>query len=228
MTTSKMLTLLISPQVLLDLILISSCIQTVLADGTITITAAPAYSSLLPCAQECIYSWDLGCPDVPDPIGNAIGCYDNLNAGCNKVSWALDSCYCRSDLQVDAVSAISTCVMSLCTLGDSMDDFRSVSSVYTAYCLGAGFPVNVAAAASTAVTPVTASSTEGTSPISNTSPSAFSPSSSSSSQDNGGSGGGLSPGATAGITVAGFIVAVIGAVIAWRQYSFMKKERREK
>jgi hypothetical protein len=28
--------------------------------------------------------------------------------------------------------------------------------------------------------------------------------------------------------VAGFIVAVIAAVIAWKQYSFMKKERREK
>jgi hypothetical protein len=145
----KMLEFSISLQLLFIFTLIPLCIQNVLGDGTITITNAAAYSSLLPCAQGCIYSQDLGCPNVPDPIGNAIGCYENLNAGCEKVSWAMNSCYCRTDLQADAVSAISKCVLSVCTIGDSMGDFTSVSNVYTGYCSGAGFAINNAAVAST-------------------------------------------------------------------------------
>jgi hypothetical protein len=128
---------------------ITLCIQAVLGDGTITITDAVAYSSLLPCAQQCVYKWDLGCPNVPDPIGNAIGCYQNLNAGCQKVSWAMDSCYCRTDLQAAAIKAIKTCVLSQCTVGDSMGDFSSVSMVYEGYCSGAGYTVNNAVATST-------------------------------------------------------------------------------
>jgi hypothetical protein len=145
----KMLTISISPQLLFIFTFITLCIQTVLGDGTITITDAAAYSSLLPCAQQCVYKWDLGCPNVPDPIGNAIGCYQNLNAGCEKVSWAMDSCYCRTDLQAAAVKAIKTCVLSECTIGDSMADFSSVSMAYEGYCSGAGYTVKNAAVAST-------------------------------------------------------------------------------
>ncbi|EXJ61360.1 uncharacterized protein A1O5_11918 [Cladophialophora psammophila CBS 110553] len=221
------------PIVLLAFILVSLYSQAVSADGAITITAAAAYSSLLPCAQECIYSPDLGCPNVPDPVGNAIGCYDNLNAGCEKVPWAMDSCYCRSDLQINAVSAISKCVFSLCTLGGSMGDFTSVSNLYTGYCSGAGFPVTIAAAAaSTAAAPLITSSTAVTSssPSSNSGPSSLSPSgssssssSSSSSQDNGGAGG-LSSAAIAGISVAGSLAGVISAAVAL--YELRRRRRR--
>ena len=132
--------------------ILSLCIRNVLGDGTVTITEAAAYSALLPCAQQCIYSQNLGCPNIPDPIGNAIGCYNNLNAGCQKVPWAMNSCYCRSDLQANAVKAISTCVLSRCTIGDSIADFTSVADAYTGYCLQAGYAVNTGVAA--AATPV--------------------------------------------------------------------------
>src|ERR1700712_1571044 len=99
-------------QLLFVFSLVSLCFQDVLGDGTITITDGAPYSSLLPCAQQCIYSQDLGCPNIPDPVGNALGCYNNLNAGCQKVVWAMDSCYCRSDLQAAAVTVISKCVVS--------------------------------------------------------------------------------------------------------------------
>ncbi|KIW96629.1 uncharacterized protein Z519_02020 [Cladophialophora bantiana CBS 173.52] len=211
------------PIILLAFILVPLYIQPVSAGGTVTITAAAAYSSLLPCSQECIYSPDLGCPTARDPVGNAIGCYDSLTAACEKVPWAMDSCYCRSDLQINAVSAISRRVFSLCTLGDSMGDFTSVSNLYTGYRSRAGFPVTTAAAASTAVAPLIPSSAAVTSSSSssNSSPSSLSlsGSSSSSSQDNG-----LSSAAIVGISVAGSLAGVISAAVAL--YELRRRRRR--
>lgn len=222
-----------SPQTLLVLFSIFLCIQIAVSDDeTITITAAAAYSSLLPCAQECVYKYNNACPDVPDPIGNAIGCYENLNAGCESVGWGKNSCYCRSDLQTDAVSAISTCVLSSCTLGDTMGDFASVSNLYTGYCAGAGYPVNVAAAAPTADASIIASngvapgSTFSTAAISttlNSDPSYPTPSSGSNPQDSGGVGG-LSSGAVKAISVAASFAAIIGAGVAMYECWWKKRK----
>lgn len=122
-------------QQLLALLFVIYNFQLVLAQQTVTITNAPAYSSLKVCGQGCFFNayacvkdvigWDLGC----------IACTGNVNS----IYWAPESCYCRSDLQTAALSSLSTCIKSACTEGEYTVDLSSASSVYAGYCTAAGY-----------------------------------------------------------------------------------------
>ncbi|EXJ58513.1 hypothetical protein A1O7_05939 [Cladophialophora yegresii CBS 114405] len=104
------------------LVFTTSCIQTSQADSTVSITAQPAFSSVRPCVQHCIWCgeyWLINCP------GSAIGLNNVLSAG-------LDSLFCRTDLQSTASSYLTSCIYSGCTTNTV--DLQDGLSLYNGYC----------------------------------------------------------------------------------------------
>ncbi|OCT51484.1 hypothetical protein CLCR_08864 [Cladophialophora carrionii] len=97
-------------------------IQTSQAESTVSITAQPAFSSVRPCVQHCIWCgeyWLANCP------GSAIGLNNVLSAG-------LDSLFCRTDLQSSASSYLTSCIYSGCTTNTV--DLQDGLSLYNGYC----------------------------------------------------------------------------------------------
>lgn len=106
--------------------------QIVNADTYQTIASVDAYSQLRACVQGCFLYGNAGC--AGDSIADAIKC----PYGCFNV--ALDSCYCRPDLQTDAERHLSTCIKTRCTgAGATTVDISSAVSIYDGYCLAAGY-----------------------------------------------------------------------------------------
>jgi len=106
-------------QVLLILLLLNKAAPT-----TVTLENAPAYASQRPCAQQCYGAVD----DGPDNLAYAIGCNDRD---------ITNECLCRPDLQANADAYLHSCVSSECS--EDPLDIASATSIYDAYCLGAGF-----------------------------------------------------------------------------------------
>lgn len=74
-----------------------------------------------------------------DGIAKVISCQtQGINTG------ALDSCWCRPDLQPRAETYLSTCVSSSCKSGGGAVtvDVSSAVSIYDNYCLGKGYTAN--------------------------------------------------------------------------------------
>lgn len=99
-----------------------------------TIASLDAYSSLGPCAQSCFFQRNPGaiCSWV---VEDALGCnYD----GCGTAG--LNTCICRTDKQYVGVKHLSTCIASLCTIGDPDIDISLGIGIYTDYCTSLGYP----------------------------------------------------------------------------------------
>ncbi|EPE25571.1 hypothetical protein GLAREA_01483 [Glarea lozoyensis ATCC 20868] len=95
-----------------------------------SIMSASGYKDMRPCAQQCFHSSGL-CSD--DLLGGALGC----QAGCS--AFALNSCYCRPDLQPLAAAYLPTCITSECTLGGDLNvEVTGALSVYGGYCASQG------------------------------------------------------------------------------------------
>ncbi|KAK3389313.1 hypothetical protein B0H63DRAFT_463371 [Podospora didyma] len=106
-----------------------------------TIFQEPQFLSQVKCVRDCIVSqgttgacWTdrvavtIECENVP-------GCVASLGGG---TPWAArNSCYCRTDLQTAAQSAISSCVRTACAVGgvgDMNANLAGGSLVYREYC----------------------------------------------------------------------------------------------
>ncbi|KAI0194145.1 hypothetical protein EV127DRAFT_405771 [Xylaria flabelliformis] len=90
-----------------------------------SITQAAVFASQRPCAQGC-FTYDLY--EGPDRLAEGIGCdYKNPQ----------NECFCRPDLQSDADAFLSSCVNRECS--QNTLDTNSATSIYDAYCTGAGF-----------------------------------------------------------------------------------------
>ena len=89
-----------------------------------------ALSQQQTCVQYCFTTELSGC--TTDVLGSAIGCAVNP---CTTPFAALDSCYCRGDLQSAAQSFLTSCIKKACTVGDvsineaNADKERALSGV---------------------------------------------------------------------------------------------------
>jgi hypothetical protein len=96
----------------------------VLSDATATqsLYSEDLYKQQRSCAQSCFVDC---CQDY---VAEDLSCPNPI----------LNSCYCRGDLQAQAVSYISSCVSSGCN-GNTVD-IQSATSLYQAYCVTNGYP----------------------------------------------------------------------------------------
>jgi hypothetical protein len=119
-----------------------------------TLFLDPQFSKQIACVRDCFASKDTTGGCWYDNIGKALGCTNN--PGCDVpaggTTWAaLNSCYCRSDLQSQAQAAITSCVRSNCTVGDLDVNAASAGALQRSYCSRAGFPQSVDAEPTTTV-----------------------------------------------------------------------------
>jgi hypothetical protein len=93
------------------------------AASTVSITAQPAFSSVRPCVQHCMFCgeyWLVNCP------GSAIGLNNVLSDN------GLDALYCRTDLTSTASSYLTSCIYSGCATNTV--DLEDGLSLYKGYC----------------------------------------------------------------------------------------------
>ncbi|OAL32976.1 hypothetical protein AYO22_00061 [Fonsecaea multimorphosa] len=89
------------------------------------------------CVQSC-FTYGYGC--TTDLVGSAIGCsIDSCAFGTSTGFGALDSCYCRGDLQFAAESYLTSCIQESCTVGDTSLNIAAAVSIYGGYCTSLGY-----------------------------------------------------------------------------------------
>jgi len=88
------------------------------------------------CVQNCFTNGYANIDCYTDLLGSAIGC---PNSPCSKTWAAVDDCYCRGDLQPAARDWLSSCIDSLCTVGDNTVNVDNAASIYSSYCTDKGF-----------------------------------------------------------------------------------------
>ena len=86
--------------------------------ATISIGNNPDFADQRSCALYCWNDWG-----VADSVARVLSCTPN--------DPALNECYCRSDLQSEAISYIASCVSAQCT---STYDVNKAVGFYTSYC----------------------------------------------------------------------------------------------
>ncbi|KAF2706978.1 hypothetical protein K504DRAFT_459420 [Pleomassaria siparia CBS 279.74] len=106
--------------------------------GTMTqdLTTLAAFPLQKACAQSCFVTTGF-CPE--DILGSKIGCA--VHTDCFDSGWqAKNDCYCRQDLQNDALGFLSSCVSKGCRQGDVAIDASTAGSLYVQYCRHKGYP----------------------------------------------------------------------------------------
>jgi hypothetical protein len=101
------------------------------ADGTVSLTNEPAFSTVRACVQDCLNCneyWYQNCPD------GAIGILYFLT--CNN----LDSCFCRTDFESSVSSYLTSCINQACSTHDI--DLSAGMSLYNGYCGFGGATIN--------------------------------------------------------------------------------------
>jgi hypothetical protein len=99
-------------------------------DETVSIETFPAYKDLRGCATCCFRQCSAECLFI---IGDVISCgHGDIYCGQD----ALDSCFCRSDLQATVETYISKCVFTACS--SNLNDMSSAVYAYTEYCKSTG------------------------------------------------------------------------------------------
>ena len=98
-----------------------SAVTSTTSANRVTITADAAFIDLRPCAQQCL--WHGGAFD--DLMGFALNC---------NSPWP-DSCLCEPKNQSIALSFISSCASSRCSIGDPKTDVYSAANAYERYCV---------------------------------------------------------------------------------------------
>lgn len=155
-----------------------------------SIYTVDAFAAQPTCVQNC---FTVGYPNIEcytDVLGSFLGC---PNAPCATAFAAVDSCYCRGDLQAAANELLGLCINELCSVGDNSVNLATAVSIYSDYCQERGFsaaPASTTATTTKAKGNAAGSTTPGlqpgaklTSPLS-ASPSDTAPSSTSSSGNN--------------------------------------------
>ena len=107
------------------------------SDNPETIASLEAYKLQHDCAQGCFW-YSIGNGENSDGIADAISCQHPVNVG------ALDSCFCRLDLQSVAETYLSTCISVACSYGGGAVtvDISSAVSIYDNYCSAKGYVTN--------------------------------------------------------------------------------------
>ncbi|KIW23276.1 uncharacterized protein PV07_11487 [Cladophialophora immunda] len=167
------------------------------------------------CVQSC-FTYGYGC--TTDLVGQAIGCSIDACDFTSTGFGALDSCYCRGDLQLAAESFLTSCIQESCTVGDTSVNVAAAVSIYGGYCTSLGYTAlpanNVAETTAPNSNPTTnnnnngaASSTGSTTDIFATSPTSDGSGGSSSS-----SSGGTSSSSSSSNTTTYIVLGVVGSV----------------
>lgn len=125
---------------LLRLSCLSLLLNTIAAQTTVQpqlIFTLDAFSQQQTCVQSCFTNDLSGC--TTDIVGSAIGCaFSSCTLAENRFG-ALDSCYCRADLQPAAESFLTSCIKESCTVGDTSLIIASAVSMYGGYCTSRGY-----------------------------------------------------------------------------------------
>ncbi|OAL54571.1 hypothetical protein IQ07DRAFT_628370 [Pyrenochaeta sp. DS3sAY3a] len=113
-----------------------------------------SFSAMKTCAQRCFWYNSAGC--TIDKLAADLGCPYGY---CKKDGefGAPNSCYCRADNMPVAGTLLSSCIKSACTVGNSLVDISSATSLYSGYCSSLGFQ-----AATDEVPAITTADTRGT------------------------------------------------------------------
>lgn len=112
-----------------------------------SIYTVDAFAAQPTCVQACFtagYGPDINCNT--DVLGSLLGC---PNTPCMTTFAAVDSCYCRGDLQAAANELLGLCINEVCSVGDNSVNLATAASIYSNYCQERGF---MAAPASTTTT----------------------------------------------------------------------------
>lgn len=95
-----------------------------LCDGPVTIDQADGFDDMRECAHRCFE----GFHDVGYPIAKELSC---------PTFKVQNDCFCKSDLQADATSYISSCVKAGCS--SNTNDIASATKMYEDYCTSNGY-----------------------------------------------------------------------------------------
>ncbi|KIW92079.1 uncharacterized protein Z519_07063 [Cladophialophora bantiana CBS 173.52] len=121
-----------------------------------------AFQEQQTCVQSC-FTVEYGC--TTDVLGSAIGCSIDQCVFSTNMFGALDSCYCRGDLQAAAESFLTSCIQESCTVGDTSVNIAAAVSIYGGYCTSLGYTAlpanNVAETTAVGSNPTTAGSNNG-------------------------------------------------------------------
>jgi hypothetical protein len=99
---------------------------------TVSLTENPVYQSQRPCVRYCFERYGFHAPG-PDSLAYYMNCDANQ---------ILNDCFCRPDLQSEATSILSSCVMRDCS--SKTADVSIAVGIYTHYCINAGIPPAIA------------------------------------------------------------------------------------
>jgi hypothetical protein len=97
-----------------------------------SIYTVDAFAAQPTCVQGCFtagYGPDIDCNT--DVLGSLLGC---PNTPCVTAFAAVDSCYCRGDLQSAASKLLGACINEVCSVGDNSVNLATAVSIYSDYC----------------------------------------------------------------------------------------------
>lgn len=158
------------------------------------------------CVQNCFTAGYDNIHCYTDVLGSFLGC---PNAPCATNFPAVDSCYCRGDLQSAANEWLGVCINELCSVGDNSVNLATAASIYSDYCQGRGF--SAAPATATATTTKQSKSSTPTSALPGADPT--SPGSVSTSGPDSTSAPAPSPTASSGTNTVVVVSACVGTVV---------------
>ena len=88
------------------------------------------------CVQNCFVTGYDNINCYTDVLGSLLGC---PNTPCATAFAAVDSCYCRGDLQAVAQELLGACIDQVCSVGDNSVNLATAVSIYSSYCGERGF-----------------------------------------------------------------------------------------
>jgi hypothetical protein len=112
-----------------------------------SIYTVDAFAAQPICVQNCFTAGYDNIHCYTDVLGSFLGC---PNTPCATAFAAIDSCYCRGDLQSAATELLGLCINELCSVGDNSVNLATAVSMYSNYCQERGF--SAAPASATAAT----------------------------------------------------------------------------
>jgi hypothetical protein len=122
------------------LMLLACMVLDVAGTGTTTayesLYTVDAFSQQQTCVQSCFIQGYANIDCYTDVLGSMIGC---PNSPCSATFAAVDQCYCRGDLQTAAHDWLSTCINTMCSVGDNSVNLGNAASIYSGYCTAKGF-----------------------------------------------------------------------------------------
>lgn len=175
------------------------------------------------CVQNCFTVGYDNIQCYTDVLGSFLGC---PNTPCATAFAAVDSCYCRGDLQAAANEILGMCINELCSVGDNSVNLATAVSMYSNYCQERGFSVAPASTTATTTTKgksgTAATTIQGVQPVTDpTSPTSVSTSGTATSSATSGNNTLIIASASVGaLLVVGMLVV---AVYYWRRWRSQRR-----